>query len=67
MNDKITIITYGNHRPNENEEHRTFIKRSDGQEKEFYTDGYIGVKFEEIQEILDFLGIEYFEVHKNSY
>lgn len=61
--DKITITTIGE--IENNEEHTTIVKNLNGEEKRFYTDGYEGVSFKYIKEILDFIGIEYFVVHKN--
>lgn len=60
---KLMITTNGN--IERGKEHRTIIKNAKGEEKEFYTDGYDGISFKDITEILDFIGIEYFSVHKN--
>lgn len=45
------------------EEHYTTIKNN-GKEIKFWTDGYDGATAEEILEILDFVGVEYFTIIK---
>lgn len=46
-------------------EHFTSIKKSNGDELNFYTDGYEGISYSMVVEILKFLEVDYFEVHKN--
>lgn len=60
---RFTIITKG--KTEHGEEHETIIKNLNGEKKHFYTDGYEGTSFKEITEILDFVGVGYFVVHKN--
>lgn len=64
MESGVTMIIRGGH--GDNDENTTTIKRKDGKEMRFYHDGYYdGISPIQLKEILDFLGIEYFEVHKN--
>lgn len=60
--EKLIVTVRGN--CTGNNAHKTTIKRGDGQEKEFYCDGWEGISFQDVIGILEFLGIECFEVHR---
>lgn len=60
---RLTIITKG--KTEHGEEHQTIIENPNGEMKRFYTDGYEGISFKDITDILDFVGVGYFVVHKN--
>lgn len=64
MNEKLTIIIEGDSEPGE--EHRTTIRKPDGEKIHYYTDGYDGVSAQDVIKLLDFVGAEYFTVHKNT-
>lgn len=60
---KLIITTRGN--IEHGEEHYTTIQKQNGDKKEYNTDGYVGTSYHDIVEILDFVGVEYFTVHKS--
>lgn len=62
MDRKLIVTVKGD--CTENGEHITTIKRPDGEEIGFYTDGWEGISFTDIVRILDFLEIDYFDVRK---
>lgn len=61
--EKLTIIVDGDSRYGK--EHRTTFQKPNGKEMKFYTDGYEGISFKTVTDILDFVGAEYFVVHRN--
>lgn len=63
MDNRITIIVNGNVECGK--EHNTIIKNNYGEELRFYTDGYYGVSYSDIKNILDHIGIGCFTVYRN--
>lgn len=47
------------------EEQFTTLRKPNGEKIDFYSDGYEGITYRQIIGILQFLEVDYFEIHKN--